>query len=285
MARTNECLADRISRIKSKAMTSGVVLLAFNNSQIDYQRLAAWSADRIHRWLKLPVTLITDQMPKYGNFDSVVETTVRPSTTRWFPDYQQTMPWHNANRVDVYHLTPYHKTLVLDVDYVVASQQLRCLFDSGQEFLSHGWAVDAVNSDNYQKNNFFGRYRMPMSWATVLYFEKSMVSEQIFELMNRIKNNWTHYRYLYGIADPTYRNDFALSVAQHVVFGFRARSPGIPWNLINVTPDCGIQQIDHDVFKVEFEQKNKFKWLDIINQDFHAMNKKTLGDIVAKNPS
>ena len=44
-------------------MMRGVVIFAYNSGDIDYQAMAAWSADRIARHLDLPTTLITDVVP------------------------------------------------------------------------------------------------------------------------------------------------------------------------------------------------------------------------------
>jgi hypothetical protein len=41
-------------------MTQGVVIFAFNNEQIDYLAMAAWSARNIRRHLDLPTCVITD---------------------------------------------------------------------------------------------------------------------------------------------------------------------------------------------------------------------------------
>ena len=41
-------------------MTNGVVLFAFNNSDIDYIKQAIYCAKRVKKYLGLPVQLITD---------------------------------------------------------------------------------------------------------------------------------------------------------------------------------------------------------------------------------
>ena len=261
-------------------MSRGVVIFAFNNLAIDYVAMAKWSARRIHQHLDLPVTLITDTAVSDSVFDQVINVQPRTATSRWFQDFDSSLPWHNANRIDAFELSPYDQTIVLDSDYVVASDQLLTLFDSHQDFLTHCWAVDVTDSHNYQRNNYFGKFAMPMCWATVLYFEKTNTANAVFEMMSRIKHNWTHYRNLYGIADPTYRNDFAVSVAANVVYGYQANYPSIPWNLLNVEPAYQITQIDRDVFRIDFEQEKKSRYITIDNCDFHAMNKRSLGEIV-----
>jgi len=264
-------------------MTQGVVIFAFNNPAVDYVAMATWSAKRIHQHLNLPVTLITDNATASSVFDRVIVVEPRSATSKWFHEFDSNLPWHNANRIDAFELSPYDQTVVLDSDYVVASNQLLTLFDSGQDFLVHRWAVDITDSQNYRRNNYFGRHSMPMSWATVLYFNRSNTAEAIFEMMSRIKHNWAHYRNLYGVADLTYRNDFAVSIAASVIYGYQANYPSIPWNLLNVEPTHCIQQIDNDIFRIDFEHQQKLRYITVGNCDFHAMNKKSLGEIVGNS--
>ena len=111
-------------------MTTGVVIFAFDNEHVDYTAMAAWSAHNIHRNLDLPVCLITDtKKPNSAAFDHVVYID-RPQDAhmRYFKDYKKTAVWHNTTRANAYDLSPWSKTLVLDADYVVASNQLLHLF-------------------------------------------------------------------------------------------------------------------------------------------------------------
>lgn len=283
MARTNDSMVTGTSTTQSNTITQGVVLLAFNNGVIDYVQMAAWSAQRIHRHLGLPVTLITNVETADTVFDSVVTMKSREATTRWFGDYGQTMPWYNANRADVYKLSPYQQTLVLDTDYIVCSNQLLTLFHSGQNFLCHGRAVDAAYNADYNHNNQFGRYAMPMKWATVLYYQRSTFAEAVFAMIDMINQNWTHYRNLYGITNPTYRSDYAVSVALHTVNGQLGAHPDIAWNLINVEPQHRLIQLANDKFKIEFVSTHGSRYVTMDQQDFHAMNKQDLGVIIASS--
>jgi hypothetical protein len=264
-------------------MNRGILIFAFNNSVIDYVAMAEWSARRIQRHLNLPVSVVTNSDIVNTVFDKVIVTDVVTANSKWFHDFDSSLPWYNANRVDAFELSPYQQTIVLDSDYVVASDKLLTLFDSRQEFMVHRSAVDVVNSPNYERNNYFGRHNMPMSWATVMYFTKSHTASAIFEMMFRIQHHWTHYRHLYGVADSTYRNDFSVSIAANLVYGYQARYPDIPWDLLNVEPIHKLSQLDQDCFRVDFELERKQRYITINNCDFHAMNKKHLGEIVANS--
>lgn len=251
-------------------MTTGVLIFAYNNEQIDYVSMAHWSARNIERHLGIPTTIITEHKPNGTN-------------SRWFADLDATVTWHNENRSDAYELSPYDRTLVLDADYVVASSQLQCLLESDQEFLAPRWAYDVTGLQSFDDNNFFGRNQMPMHWATVMMFQRSPQVKLIFDTIKMIRDNWQHYRNLYGITRGTFRNDYALSIAMSIVDGHTFTTPSVPWFLASVTPDHTLTQLAPDQYRVDYVTADKkSKWITL-NHDFHAMGKRHLGDIVA-NP-
>jgi hypothetical protein len=249
-------------------MTTGVLIFARNNEQIDYEAMAQWSARNIERHLGIPTHIVTDDAPN--------------DNTRHFTDVGN-VTWHNHNRMDAYQLTPWDRTLVLDADYVVASDQLQSVLEADQDFLAHRWAYDVTGCNTFEGLNSFGANRMPMWWATVIMFRKSRQAELIFDCMQMIRDNWTHYRNLYKNTTATYRNDHALSIALGVVNGHTLNHPGIPWALASLTPEHKLTQVDQDCYRVDFvNTENKSRWITL-TQDFHAMGKQQLGAIVA-NP-
>lgn len=264
-------------------MKRGAVIFAYNSGDIDYQAMAAWSADRIARHLCLPTTLITDVAPdNSAAFDQVVLAHAESGGTRHFSDIGHNVTWFNGNRMHVYDLSPYDETLVLDADLVVCSDQLNCLFDMSPDFLAPIDAYDVTNTRSFDDLNCFGNNHMPMAWATVMRFRRSLLSKSIFDMMSMIRQHWQHYRDLYGIARPTYRNDHALSIALNTLHGHQAQWPSMPWALASVVPEHMLQQLDHDQFKVTYTTTDsKHRHVTIAGQDFHAMGKKHLGDIIA----
>lgn len=250
-------------------MTTGALIFARNNEQIDYESMARWSAKNIERHLGIPTHIVT-------------EDTSAGTNTRYFSDVG-TVTWHNLNRMDAYTLSPWDRTLVLDADYVVASDQLKCLLEADQDFLAHSRAYDITGCNNFEGLNCFGNNRMPMWWATVMMFRRSQHAELIFNSMQMIRDNWPHYCALYKNSKPTYRNDHALSIALGIVNGHTLSYPGIPWELASLTPEHKLTQLDPDRYRVDFvNAENKPRWIDL-RQDFHAMGKQQLGAIVA-NP-
>jgi hypothetical protein len=262
-------------------MTTGVLIFAFNNEQIDYLAMANWSAQNIRRHLNLPVAVVTDRsVPESYYFEQVIPADPEGNHTRKFDDLPESVTWYNGNRVDAYALSPWSTTLLLDADYVVASDQLKKIIQCDQDFVAHDRAYDVCGHPNFNEHNTFGQYRMPMWWATVMLFRRSQHARLIFESMQMIRSNWNHYKALYNIGRTTYRNDFALSIALGMVNGHTLNHAKIPWGLATITHNQKLTQLDLDQYRVEFvTQDGKSKWIQLA-QDFHAMGKGQLGAII-----
>ena len=266
-------------------MTCGALIFAFNNEATDYVSMAAWSAGRIRHHLKIPVAVVTNSTDPAlsSQFDRVIHAESESGGTRFFEDYNSTVTWHNAGRVDAYALTPWEQTLVLDADYVVASSQLSFVLDSRRDFMCHDRAYDIAKSRLMDELNTFGEHRLPMSWATVMMFRKSNTAAYIFDCMQMIRNNWEHYRALYHIQKSTYRNDFALSIALGIISGGTWQVDSIPWSLASILPEYELEQIDtaDETFKITHRESNgRNLYSAVSGVDFHAMGKKHLGDII-----
>ncbi len=266
-------------------MTTGALIFAYNNENIDYLSLAAWSADNIHRHLGIPVAVVTDIEPQHSNaFDRVIINHRRSDpSTRVFSDAGQ-VTWHNTNRMDAYALSPWDQTLLLDADYVVASSDLKILFDIDQDLIAPRWAYDVTSQSDANTFNCFGQYYMPMTWATVVLFRKSRRAQLIFDAMAMVRDNWSHYRALYRTGNSVYRNDHALAIAQGIVNGHTIDHASIPWAMASVVHEHTLTQLGSDHYRVDYVNgENQRRYIEIKDQDFHAMGKKHLGDIVANS--
>jgi len=283
MARTNERMVGRMGKSKQKTLTRGVLIFAFNNEQTDYLAMAEWNARNIRKHLGLPVAVVTDvgSASRSGAFEQVITSAPASGGTRYFEDYQTTVSWHNAGRTDAYNLTPWDETLVLDADYVVDSAELNKLWASKADFMCYKNAFDMSTGKYMCGLNSFGQYDMPMWWATVMMFRKSNTAQYIFDCMNMVRNNWDHYRDLYGISKSTYRNDFALSIALGIVSGHTGIVDEIPGPLLSVTPETVLTKDELGGYNINFaDSDGKQKYISFSNVDFHAMGKKHLEAII-----
>ena len=266
-------------------MTTGALIFAFNNEQTDYVAMARWSARRIRRHLDIPVAVVTDcvEPDRTQGFDRVIYATPATGGARWFEDYASTVTWHNAGRVDAYSLTPWDQTLVLDADYVVCGNQLLQILSAPQDFLAHREAFNIARPDELFLDTF-GRNKFPMWWATVMMFRKSSTAQFIFESMTMIKQNWQHYRELYGISEHNYRNDYALSIALGIVSGHTLKIDNIPWPLTTVPPDVELSSAtieEAELWQMRYKDTDgQLKTFGLAGQDFHAMGKSYLEAVI-----
>ena len=265
-------------------MTTGALIFAFNNEHIDYLAMARWSANNINRHLNIPTAIVTNQLFDATAHEICIYSTPEGNFTRKFADQTNDVTWYNGNRVDAYHLSPWDCTLVLDADYVIASEQLKKVLAMNCNFVAHKTAYDIIHQDNFDSLNSFGNFKMPMWWATVMMFRKSTEAEMIFDCMLMVKKNWNHYKNLYKILTPTYRNDFALSIALGMVNGHMLDHIDIPWKLASITPSRSLTKMALDEYRVDFlTHDQKSRYITICKQDFHAMGKRHLGDIVVSD--
>lgn len=211
-------------------MTTGAVIFAQNNKTIDYTKLAVFAAQRIKKYLDIPVSLITDNkgwlLRTYPDhpFDQILDPEMEQvsSQTRTFFDGSLTrekLEWKNFSRSQIYNLTPYDTTLVIDSDYVLNSSVLKSAFDVDCDLQIYHNTLDlALNRDpgSFERIN---QYSIPFYWATVFVFKKNPIMECFFNLIEYIKSNWFYFKTLYSIDAPAYRNDIAFSIAIHIMNG------------------------------------------------------------------
>lgn len=259
-------------------MTQGAVIFAIGNAAIDYVAMAVWSAKRIQRFLQLPTTLITDQSVNDPVFDQVIRINSTPSErSRWFADLDQSVSWNNLDRCDAFDLSPYDRTLLLDADYVVNSNQLLTVLGEDR-FWCHRYAYAVGTGETC---DIFGRHQHPMYWATVMMFDRTAESSFIFDSMRMIRDNWQHYRDLYHIDNAMFRNDYALSIALPLVNG-HVQPRCLPGAMLNVMPEQRLQQVEEDSFEVTWGcSQGRLRTNLLEAYDFHAMCKRDLGAIVA----
>jgi len=263
-------------------MTTGALMFAFDTPGIDYMAMAAWNAQRIRKHLGIPVAVVTNHVGRHQQaFDRVILCDPQGTDTRYFEDLDRTVTWHNAGRPEAWDLTPWDRTLLLDTDYVIDSAELAWPLDqTSSDILAFRQATDITGMTHTKELNRFGRYHMPMWWATVVIFNRSTTARWVFDSMKMVRNNWQHYRDLYGIDRKTYRNDHALTIALGILDGHTDSVRAIPWTMSTVMPGHLLTK-DGDYFRAEWcNQSGKRDYVLWHRMDFHAMGKAHLQRII-----
>lgn len=275
-------------------MTNGVVIFAQNNGGIDYVKLAAYSAERIRKYLQVPVSIITDspdwlqQSCPNHCFDQIIVLQEEAGGVKEFHDgslASKKFDWKNLSRSRIYDLTPYDKTLVLDSDYIINSSILKSAFDRDAEFQIYKNSFDLAGWRDKRPFTRLNSYSIPFYWATVFVFEKNPVSQAFFDLVTYIRANWQYFRMLYNIDSISFRNDFAFSIAIHIMNGktnggFATELPGTMTYVL----DRDVL-IDIDGNKMKFlVEKEKHHGEYILAKttgiDVHVMNKFSLSRFI-----
>ena len=278
-------------------MSKGAILIARNNGKLDYVKQAVFLANRIQHYIDIPVSIITEDVDYLKNeFDSSVFDHIIPleftSTTnnRMFFDgtlAYKTASFKNDIRDDVYHLSPYDETLLLDTDYIVSNDLFKSCFESKEDLMMFKESYDVSKARDETEFTYISNFSVEFYWATVVFFRKTPQNEIFFNLIKHIKDQWNHYRRVYQIGSGLFRNDFAFSIAVHIMNGFElgnfaSQLPGkhyytidkdILWSLID----------DEMLFLVEKKDYlGEYHAIRTKGQSVHVMNKFSLERIISE---
>jgi hypothetical protein len=110
---------------------------------------------------------------------------------------------------------------------------------------------------------------VPIVWATVTIFRKSVFAEQVFNLIQHIQQHYAHYRNLYRIKYRNYRNDFAFAIALHQLNGFNSHKNFIPTPMAMLAHEVDV--LDMSDKTITFKYNNKVNMVE--EQDVHIMDK------------
>ena len=127
----------------------------------------------------------------------------------------------NDIRVKSFQLSPFDETLVMDCDYLINNDVLKYCWEQSHDFLIYKNSVDLSGFRYDPRLVTLSDKSIDFYWATVFYFRKNKNTETFFNLLSHIQDNWNYYRYIYQIEHSLYRNDFAFSIAIHIMNGYQ----------------------------------------------------------------
>jgi|TARA_R110002167_G_scaffold43478_2_gene131261 hypothetical protein len=279
-------------------MSKGIIIFAQNNEYVNYAETACACAGLARKNLSLfdEICLITNTETLEQNetlineyFDRIIVTnSFQPDNRRLFKDTTDKTEYasfKNMSRSEVYELSPYDETLVIDGDYFIMNDVLDQVWNSENDLMINCHYRD-VSGRHKEHIEYIDNFSIPMYWATVVYFKKSDFAENLFTLISHIKYNYKYYYYLYNCSGSLYRNDFAFSMALHILNGSVAFDvPSLPIRYLNNSFD-----ID-DIFRVnshndiimycaDAERITEHILSRFTNTDLHIMNKKAIARFI-----
>ena len=277
--------------------SKGAFLIARNNAQIDYVKQAVFLAKRIKKYLDIPTTVLTDSVDYLKSsfdetvFDRIVPLDYNPQKNeRVYFDgamYQKQSTFNNRSRCQVYDLTPYDETLLLDTDYIISNDLLKNCFESQDDFLIYKDSTDIAQVRNEQEFKYISDTGVPFYWATCVFFRKCRTNEIYFNLLQHIEDEWDHYRRVYQITSSLFRNDFAFSIAIHIMNGFASGhfAKEMPGKMMYTTDKDVLENLKEDQMMFLVEKKDylgEYTALHTKGQTIHVMNKFSLNRIIDK---
>ena len=169
-------------------MTKGVLLFCFDTAETKYHKILEKCVKLIKKNLKLEITVVTDMF------------TFKAMKPLGFVNYKLIEPeignkkngvdWRNIDRHLAYELSPYDVTLVMDIDYLPFTDNLRQLLDTDYDFIISKDAHDLSGRRSFDMR----RYSMiDMVWATVFVFRKGKKAKRIFDTIKFVKKFYQYF--------------------------------------------------------------------------------------------
>lgn len=262
----------------------GAVIHAFD-SEINYTKIAFECAKRVKQYLNIPVCLITDKPVKNKHVDVVkVIDAGEFRNTKYWHDRKCNTKWYNHTRSLSYDLSPWDRTLLLDADYMIASDTLSPFLKSSTQPLYAFQDVLSVAHKDFATQSF-GLKSIPMWWATVLIFDRSEFVQDVFHIWKMVQQNYKHYADLFGFDSVQFRNDYAFSIALLAANANQfAHQCNLPYSMVNVDNENEVV-INNKEIQVNYNridsQSLSHKKITFSKQDLHIMCKLYLEDIDA----
>lgn len=255
-------------------------VIAANNSKtadgqtLDYLALASIAAQRVKHYLDIPVYLLSNETIIHNDvmkeFNGVYKLNPGVVSKRTMVTDNDTIQynWLNDSRIDVFTLTSKlaNKILMIDADYLIASDQLKVWLDNDEPFQMFDRVVDLTGRGTYDRK-YFPSNDIVQRWATAMCWDQSKEAKAIFETASMVRDNYEFYALMLGMQPSQFRNDLAFSVACHL-----HSVPTSSQTLFNLPADS----------EIVGQTANKFDWwyfktnesLALWDNDIHILNKK-----------
>ena len=283
-------------------MSKGFLIYAHNNEEIDYGKVALVCALMIKANLNTNATcLVTDEgtigwlrtsmgdeMVDYA-FDHIkilsYEQATGGSLKKKFLDTKstsKTLSWHNGSRSSAYDLTPFDETIILDSDVLVQDTTFDLVWGNDEDIMINCKAITLEHKKPGANEVRLDNMGIPMYWATMVYFQKTERAKLLFDLVAHIKEKYSYYQYVYEFPGKLYRNDYAFSIAIHMLNGFLENNEFKPFPVDTILSSFDIDELfdvrkDELLFMVNSSEDHwKFTINNVKGINVHCMNKYAL---------
>jgi hypothetical protein len=275
-------------------MKKGIVVIAHNNRDVDYAKMAVVSAKFAKKNLQLPVSLITDESTK----EWMVTSKLMPTAVDIFENIisvprpvsgnqrilhdgttSSIVPFLNSNRSSIWDYTPYEKTLMIDSDFLIMTDVLNNYWEIDQDVLLGQRFNDIQGDRKGYLDDWTSETGVHLYWATTVMFTKNENSRIFFKLIDFIKDNYKFYADLFRFDPRQYRNDITFSIAYHILNGFEFNRYSLP-AILTVQGKDILEKIHENgrmIFSIKYWNDDvSFYLASIKDQDIHIINKQSI---------
>ncbi len=278
--------------------TKGFLIYAHNNEEIDYGKIAVCCATMLKAHLKENKTcLVTDEgtlsylkssmgedvISKAFDHIKVLDWTYQKSASpRRFLDTLSTkksLTWYNGSRSSAYDLSPFDETIILDSDYLVQDSTFDLVWGNDEEVLINREALTLQHRAPKPQERRLESSSIAMFWATMVYFRKGEQAKMLFDLIEQVRENYLHYQYVYEFPGKNFRNDYAFSIAIHMLNGFLENNEFKPFPVPKILSSFDIDDLievrkDELIFLTNLNDNDwEFNVTRIKGMSVHVMNK------------
>ena len=198
---------------------------------------------------------------------------------------KQVETFYNIDRHNSFHYSPYDETLILDVDYMICNNQFDMCWELDYDIQINRDSKDIFSNRKFDEFNRIGEQSINFYWATAVFFRKTKEAEMLFDTVNHVQRNYEYYKLLYHFDAPTFRNDFAFSIAIHIMNGFAngTFAKEMPGKMMYTTDKDVLESLEQDQMMFLVEKKDylgEYTALSTKGQTIHVMNKFSLNRII-----
>tara|TARA_B100000579_G_scaffold435720_1_gene459707 strand:- start:832 stop:1740 length:909 start_codon:yes stop_codon:yes gene_type:complete len=286
--------------MSGKEEDKGICFFAYNNDEIDYVQLAHIAAGYVKANMSNNKTCLITDKGTYNYFKDTVDNKFRDAcfdqviltdfVNSTNPRRHYDSPWteftaqfNNSNKHKIFEYTPFEKTLLLDIDYIVKNNFYDYIFDTKFPLAMHRESQYLQYEPPYMNEITLSDGGVHHWWSTVVYFDQSFESKTFFDTWAHVKDNWDYYHLLYQFPPALFRTDFCVSIACHLLNGYNEN------NFVHDFLGTRMRNMDQKDDLIEVKSLNdwiflshvrKEVWKNILvrNQDLnvHVMNKRAL---------
>lgn len=257
-------------------------ILAFAQGR-DFLRLAVLQLEQIRKFSDIEVAYIVDTKaagsPEFNRLQELGCKTVVFDSQVQCRNYDLGTEWRNLGREHAFELSPFDRTLLVDVDYILQSSAAIDLLEADLPLVCGDWH-HSFDQEFILDKPCIGRHGVPMLWATLFWFDKSPRSQQIFHKWQEALKFMKWKQEYYGFHSSLIRNDYALSIAVHELEQeTQLEVARAAYSQHAIPTWCTYELVDSNIVVTSTTNDRPAQVVNLNGVDFHALNKRNFLEI------